>query len=1493
MVDVVLRAHPGKWETDSETDYSFEWQRCDRDGENCESVGDNEANESGSLRLSEEDVGERLRVKVTATNASGSTDAASAATSVVTVADAPDVDEQPKLYKVWDEYAPMLPGYVLGSSDRDSGWYPWPRPELAYELGGTPEAEGIEHQWLRCAPDGSACTPIVGATDSQYRLELADQGHRLRVRVTGTNTSGSIATVSEPSEIVDELQAPDLDQPIAAPWQPYQNLYERQLLSAPGSSWGPSSGNVVLLYQWLRCDSEGESCSAIGDSSESGAYYTTSDDVGSRIRVRVTATNDAGEASATSDPSEIVRPEEAPVIGVMSWNEWATYAEGVELWAPWVPLNEGADNDWVRNGFTLQWLRCDSAGSNCGEIPDATESYYMPVSADVGHTVRLRVEAENAAGSDQATTDPSPVIDTAPPPPDPPDPPAPPGPVVVQSTGPVVNLYVAGHSLSADPRGGEPWQWNQARDWQWQRCDADGNHCSDIPGAGGRAWAYAQYLPRWADVGSRLRVLVSHSTPDGELVRASDVTPVIAAPGPPRNHVLPVISGVARARERFHATTGGWVPGEIQTELQWLRCDASGGDCTEIAGAHRNTYDSSNDDLGRTLRVRVTGTSSEGSTSVESQPTAPLAAASEPENQQVPAITGNVQVGEVLGGDMGAWVGARPLGLSMHWLRCDEDGANCAAIPDTRHLTYEIGDADIGSTLRFEVTASNDLGTVSVASDQTTEIPMPDPPANTSPPTVTGAPDSGEVLSGQPGTWTNHPSSLSYQWQSCDEDGEDCTDLTGSTFRDYEVQSANAGSRIRLEVTATNSGGQTDAWSEPSDVVDPMESPSNVIEPVVSGSPRETLPTDADPGEWSGGKPRSYVYQWLECDQDGLDCAEIDGATEKAYVPSADDLDHTLKVRVTVTNAAGSNAVTSAASDVVSRSAPVFLDRPRIEGPPREGQELSVSTDGLRGSPSIDLSYTWQVCDDGCVEVAGATGSTYEPAAADVGSAVRVIVTAANDLGSATSRTATVGSITGQPADGPTVTETPHLGGIPRVTETLETTDGAWTGSGEVSTEIQWQRCSQGPQTCEDISGATGSSYELVAGDQDTRLRTEVMGTDSQGTTTAFSPLSPRILPEVDTLFVLDDAVSLADVTDAIDAADAQLISLDYSDGSGSTGSYAAGKPVSGAEARQAITQQSGVDDQAPVKRFALRGAVADQDLGGLAGHPHQTAFVPSQRGADASGDINLNPNPANSAGNTEPGGHGLFSHAALRAFDDSYGFCGPFLRCMRAEFTWDSNAEQIEKLEAIAGNPLALEFDVKLYQPDNPTPLGIGNPFCWPGDDDNFWIDDRDDSLKWTDIPDDAGFYWESATASDECSVKDLSFGIYHPENLEQGMTYGVEITFTGSFSIIGGGLWNAGEAAGEKSSSPVSWSYSLLGEGCGLGIADITIDWPYCVNITGDHGFQGDSFLQENLDADPDQRDNPADEPENPRFPGCYTYEKDRVPQVNGVDPFCVIYS
>jgi hypothetical protein len=85
----------------------------------------------------------------------------------------------------------------------------------------------------------------------------------------------------------------------------------------------------------------------------------------------------------------------------------------------------------------------------------------------------------------------------------------------------------------------------------------------------------------------------------------------------------PTISGTPQAGKTLTADPGKWngtTP--ITFSYQWQRCDATGGGCAGISGADKRLYDLKTQDVGHTLRVRVTAKNKDGQASDTSAPTA-------------------------------------------------------------------------------------------------------------------------------------------------------------------------------------------------------------------------------------------------------------------------------------------------------------------------------------------------------------------------------------------------------------------------------------------------------------------------------------------------------------------------------------------------------------------------------------------------------------------------------------------------------------------------------------------------------------------------------------------------------------------------------------------------------------------------------------------------------------------------------------------------------
>lgn len=187
--------------------------------------------------------------------------------------------------------------------------------------------------------------------------------------------------------------------------------------------------------------------------------------------------------------------------------------------------------------------------------------------------------------------------------------------------------------------------------------------------------------------------------------------------------------------------------------------------------------------------------------------------------------------------------------------------------------------------------------------------------------------------------------------------------------------------------------------------------PQNTSLPSISGAARDGSALSASRGGWAN-KPTSYTYQWQRCDSAGGGCQPIaSGATGTRYTVTTADVGHRITVVVTATNAAGSGTATSRPTDSVKASgtAPANTSAPLVSGTFKEGSTLTVANGAWSGSPAPTFTYQWQRCDatgGGCVDLPGATATTYKAVAADTGNTLRVKVTATNSHGSTLATTA-------------------------------------------------------------------------------------------------------------------------------------------------------------------------------------------------------------------------------------------------------------------------------------------------------------------------------------------------------------------------------------------------------------------------------------------------------------------------------------------------------
>ena len=298
-----------------------------------------------------------------------------------------------------------------------------------------------------------------------------------------------------------------------------------------------------------------------------------------------------------------------------------------------------------------------------------------------------------------------------------------------------------------------------------------------------------------------------------------------------------------------------------------------------------------------------------------------------PANTSPPTISGTASKGETLVAGTGSWSGTTPISFSFEWRRCDSAGANCSAIAGATNTTYVLQGADVGARIRVSVSASNSDGTATALSDPTSVVSSGGVPVNTGEPAISGSPVVGQKLTGTNGSWTgDQPMTFAFQWVRCGSDGgapdgSNCAVISGATSSSYTLGSGDAGGRMRVRVTATNSAGSTTVASNATSPVS-ASAPVNTKAPSISGSTVNGATLTANRGTWSGAGTISYSYRWLRCDANGNNCGSISGATGTQYKLTSTDVGRKLRVTVTARNGGGSTSATSGPTATVVPAGP-------------------------------------------------------------------------------------------------------------------------------------------------------------------------------------------------------------------------------------------------------------------------------------------------------------------------------------------------------------------------------------------------------------------------------------------------------------------------------------------------------------------------------------------------------------------------------------------
>ncbi len=905
------------------------------------------------------------------------------------------------------------------------------------------------------------CEAIPGATESSYTPTTTDVGSELQAVVTASNEDGEASATAATGTTV----TPGSEEPPTLVEAP--TISETPVSGEPvGVSNGSWTGSAPIRfsYAWQLCDASGESCTPI-EGAESATYTPTHAQIGSTLRATVTARNGAGEASSTTEASEpILAPpvnvERPTVSGVAEDEQTLTASTGA--WEGTPPLT-----------YSYRWQRCDAAGEACADIPGATGASYEIAHGDVSRTLRALVTARSgratatAASVASSTIRPSPPVDVV-------------RPVITGKNEPGQRLS----GTTGTWRGTPPLEFA----YEWTRCGLEGEECEPIPGATGPEHELGS--EEGGDV-FRLAVTATNEAASAQALASFGGTP-------PLDSTPPVILGVAEVRHHLTVLNGTWAGTlDLEYSYQWQRCNTSAEECVDISQATGTEYTPVDADAGHTLRVVVTATSLEGTSTAVSSATPVITSVLE--SVAAPRVVGTPEIGSELTVEGATWSGPTPSAVTYQWQRCSTHAPaeeatlegvvepECVPIEGAQSATYTIISADADSTLRAVLTAHAGEEAASATSAET-RIVGETKPVNTGAPAILGTPNEGATVSADPGEWSGFGVAYSYQWELCNEQGEACKPVAGETGAAFDVPFSRRhetmlGKTIRVVVGAANEVGSSAVVSAPSA---PIRQPATIADrtpPTLSGVAQVGSAMTADQGAWSGAGAIGYAYQWQECDGPGTPCTSIPGATSSTFTPEAAQTGKSLVVSVTATDENSASTATSTESQPVAGAAePASATPPTISGTPEEGHAVSAGPGSWLSGTSVTYAYQWLACDgtgSGCAPIAGATSGTFSPDRAVLGQTLRVVVTATNSAGASTATSPASAAVTSMLANvsPPTIA----LTGTQQPTYSAD--PGIWVGASPISYSYQWQRCDATGSSCEDIAGAEAATYTL--GSQD------------------------------------------------------------------------------------------------------------------------------------------------------------------------------------------------------------------------------------------------------------------------------------------------------------------------------------------------------------------------------------------------------------------------
>ena len=429
---------------------------------------------------------------------------------------------------------------------------------------------------------------------------------------------------------------------------------------------------------------------------------------------------------------------------------------------------------------------------------------------------------------------------------------------------------------------------------------------------------------------------------------------------------------------------------------QWLADDA------DIEDATDSTYDVSEEDVGKGMKVKVSFTDdADNQETLTSGATATVAPRSDNtvKDEEAPVWSADMLVVEYTSVSIGAASadlfsnegGSAGLQVKSLWSYKPDRDLRLEfkeGVPGTADLTLQVGDlrlAFLAGSSGDNTFKWNDVDVdwedgqtlaVRIVPTSATAAPQPNNPA-TGAPTIGGTAQAGETLtantSGIADTDGLYNAVLSYQWLAND------ADIQGATNSRYTLSDDDVGKAIKVRVSFTDDANNEETLtSAPTAAVEArLNTPATGL-PAINGTVQvgETLTVDTSAiADADGLDDATFTYQWL------ADDANIQGATDSTYTLADSDEGKAIQVKVSFADDAGNEeTLTSAATSLVGAESDI---EPNVGYVTVVVQENNSDPD----APATDFTVTWndpEECSDGySAYISGWVGSVLDLGSTD------------------------------------------------------------------------------------------------------------------------------------------------------------------------------------------------------------------------------------------------------------------------------------------------------------------------------------------------------------------------------------------------------------------------------------------------------------------------------------------------------------------------------